>query len=558
MSTEVLPAPLQPFAPVIDRVGGPRRALILLVGLVVAGLILLVSRWATAPTWVAAFPEVPVEQSGKMTDKLTEAGVAFRLENGGSRILGQDADLAKARVTLARDGGMPNAGRPGLELFDQPSWGMTDFTQRINYRRALEGELERTIGKMQGIERAQVHVAMSETQAFRRTDRPLEASVVLQLKSGDRPAADVVQGIQHLVAASVDGLDSDHVTVVDDAGRMLTLDAEGASLAGLTSRQLALQREVEGYLEKKASDIVGQIVGPKNARIQVSAVVNFDKIERTVEAVDPDKQAVSTEQRAEITPGAQGGAASTNVATSYETTKSVETFSGAIGNVKKLTVAVLVNDRLGAASGAGAKPVPVPRTPAELARIDTLVRNAVGLDAGRGDALSVVNVAFDGTGVGMEPDAPPTVWTRVQEFQKPIAGGVALLALVVVGLVTMKMLRGDRKADAGGMPTLDPAYAAAVAAAAQRAGMPGMPALTGDPEVDAANQALALAAGGDDTPAALPAGDARPTILIAPSAPQETVVLHELTSPVRDQVVALIEQRPEAATRVLRNWLRQD
>jgi flagellar M-ring protein FliF len=166
-----LPAALQPLAPVVERVGGPRRALILLVGLVVAAGILLVSRWATAPTWVPAFPEVPVEQAGKLTDKLAEAGVDFRLAHGGTSILVKSEELARARVTLARDGGMPNAGRPGLELFDQPSWGMTDFTQRINYRRALEGELERTIGKMQGVERAQVHVAMSETQAFRRSDR---------------------------------------------------------------------------------------------------------------------------------------------------------------------------------------------------------------------------------------------------------------------------------------------------------------------------------------------------------------------------------------------------
>jgi flagellar M-ring protein FliF len=553
-SAQTLPVSLQPLAPVVDRVGGPRRALILLVGLLVAGLILGVSRWATAPTWVPAFPEVPVEQAGKLTDKLTEAGVDFRLAGGGTAILVKTQDLARARVTLARDGGLPNAGRPGLELFDQPSWGMTDFTQRINYRRALEGELERTIGKMQGVERAQVHVAMSETQAFRRSDRPLEASVVLQLRSGDRPSADVVQGIQHLVAASVDGLDSDHVTVVDDGGRMLTLDAEAGSLAGLTSRQLSLQREVEGYLEKKASDIVGQIVGGRNARVQVSAVVNFDKVERTTEAVDPDKQAVSTEQRAEITPGAQGGAASTNVATSYETTKSVETFSGAIGNVRKLTVAVLVNDR---ASG-GPKPTTVPRTPAELARIDTLVRNAVGIDSARGDQLAVVNVAFDGTGIASAAvDEAPTVWTRIEQYQRPIAGGAALVALVVVGVVTMRILRGGAQSAAdAARPALDPAYAAAVAAAAQRAGLPvTAPALTGDAATDAANQALALAAGAD--PAALAAGDARPPILISPGH-RDPVVLHELTSPVRDQVVAIIEQRPEAATRVLRNWMRQD
>lgn len=539
----------------VERIGGPRRALILLVGLVVAGLIVGVSRWATAPTWVAAFPEVPVEQSGKMTDKLGEAGVEYRLEKGGTSILVKEADLAKARVTLARDGGMPNAGRPGLELFDQPSWGMTDFTQRINYRRALEGELERTIGKMEGIARAQVHVAMPETQAFRRQDRPLEASVVLQLQNGDRPAGEVVQGIQHLVASSVDGLEPDKVTVVDDAGRMLTLEDAAGSVTGLTSRQLALQREVEAHIERKASEIVGQIVGSKNARVQVSATINFDRVERTVEAVDPDKQAIATEQRAEITPGAQGGAASTNVATSYETTKSVETFSGAIGNVKKLTVAVLVNDKP-AKDGKGAT---APRTPAELARIDTLVRNAVGIDLGRGDALSVVNVAFDGTN-GFVPDEEPTALQKVMEYQKPLAGALAVVALLVTGFLTMRMLKGGKKGTET-MPALDPAYAAAVAEAAQRAGIgvPGqLPGSTGDAATDAANEALALAAGSEEGPALLADGSQSPAILIAPSQQRVPIVLHEQVSPMRDQVVALIEQRPEAAAKVLRNWLRQD
>jgi flagellar M-ring protein FliF len=524
---------LDPFQPLLERVGGPRRAAILLVGLVTAGLIFGVSRWATAPVWVPAFAGVPVENVGKMTDKLTESGIAFQLEKGGAEIQVKTEDLARARVALAREG-LPTAGRPGLELFDQPSWGMTDFTQRINYRRALEGELERTIGKMRGIEVAQVHVAMAENAVFRRSDRPLEASVVLKLAGGETPPADVVRGIAHLVAASVDGLDSDHVTVVDDGGRMLTLDAEDASLAGLSSRQLAVQREVESYLEKKAQGIVGQIVGGANARVQVSALVNFDRVERTVQAVDPDKQAVATEQRAEITPGAQGGAASSNVATSYETTKSTETFSGAIGNVKRLTVAVLVNDRL----VPGPKPTSMPRTGAELARIDTLVRNAVGVDSARGDKLSVVNVAFDGAPVVTADSLPSDIWTKVGQAQKPIATGGALLAILVVAILTMRSLKPAK-------PALDPALTLAAGQAPNGSALPALAA--GESHPDAAH--------------ALSSGD--PTqqvqqITIAGPEPREPIVLREIANPVRDQVVAIIQQRPEAATRVVRNWLKQD
>src|SRR5689334_23597740 len=222
------------LAPLSNILTGTRRILVLVVGIAAAGLIFAVSQWAGAPTWVPAFTGVPIESVTQMTDKLDQAGVKYKLERGGADIMVAATDLAKARVALAK-GGIPMSGRPGMELFDQPSWGMTDFTQRINYRRALEGELERTIGKMRGIDAAQVHIAMQEGNVFRAPDKPLEASVVLKLQNGETPANDVVQGIAHLVAASVDGLQSDHVTIVDDGGRMLTLDNEAGSLAGLTS-----------------------------------------------------------------------------------------------------------------------------------------------------------------------------------------------------------------------------------------------------------------------------------------------------------------------------------
>src|SRR5690606_23846661 len=135
----------------IDRIGGLRRAVIALTGVVLVALILGVSHWATRPAWVPVFNGLALETVGEVTQQLDEAGIPYRLEQGGSTLLVSSDDLARARVTLAQQG-LPEAGRPGLELFDQPSWGMTDFAQRINYRRALEGALERTIGKMRGIE----------------------------------------------------------------------------------------------------------------------------------------------------------------------------------------------------------------------------------------------------------------------------------------------------------------------------------------------------------------------------------------------------------------------
>ena len=221
----------------IDRVGGQRRAMMIGVGVVAALAIFGVSRWATAPTWVQPFSGMSLETVGTVTQKLDEEGIPYQLEGGGARLLVQERDVARVRVSLAKQG-LPEAGRPGMELFDQPSWGMTDFTQRINYRRALEGELERTIGKMRGIEAAQVHLAMNES-SLRSANRPAEASVVLKLRDGSTPPAEVVQGIAHLVASSVDALQSDQ-RLRARRGGAAALGAERARLRHLADEPAAL------------------------------------------------------------------------------------------------------------------------------------------------------------------------------------------------------------------------------------------------------------------------------------------------------------------------------
>ncbi len=423
----------------LDRLGGGRRAAILAVGLATALLIFGVSRWASQPIWVPALSGVPLESVSTMTDKLDGAGVVYKLEAGGSTLLVAQPDLAKARVALAK-GGMPGSGRPGLELFDQPSWGMTDFTQRINYRRALEGELERTVGKMRGIEAAQVHLVMHETQGFGASEKPAEASVVLKLKSGQQPAPDVVKGISHLVASSVEGLVSAQVTIVDDGGRLLSEGDEPTSAEGVSNKQLQLQRDVEDYLRNKAEKLLAQMVGTGNARVQVNAAINFDRVERRTEVLDPEKQVVANETKSEIVPGAQGGAGQTNSGTTYENSRLTETFSGAIGNLKRVTVAVLVGERRDSVAGAKA-PTYTKRSPQEVAQIESLVRSAVGLDSARGDIVSVVSMPFD-TGDRTVVDAPERDFVQVvQDVQRPAIGVVGLILAFIVALLSLKALR---------------------------------------------------------------------------------------------------------------------
>lgn len=518
------------FQDLFDRVGGRQRAMLVAVGLVVALGIFGVSRWATAPEWVPAFTNQPIETVGQMTDKLQQAGIAYKLDRGGSDILVSASDVARARVTLAKDG-LPAAGRPGMELFDQPSWGMTDFTQRINYRRALEGELERTIGKMRGVQAAQVHLALHEESNFRNQDKPANASVVLKT-GGAPPAPDVVQGIAHLVASSVDGLTSERVTVLDDAGRLLSTPNNDGSVEALTSSQLTTEREVEGYLQGKAEGLVNDIVGSGNARVRVTAALNFDKIERQSELVDPEKQATSTEQRYEITPGAQGGAASSNVATSYDNSKVTESFSGAIGNIRRLSIAVLLNDRMvppPAGAPKDAKPTYVARTPEEIAHVESLVRSAVGADSTRGDVVTVVAAHFDGAQIATTDAEPaPDLMTRVAPFEKPAISVVALVMMLVVAMMLIKAI----KATAPPATLRAPAGQLALASGGSAPG----------------SYPQHFASSPFDTAAAITAG----------SVPQDaSPIAFPERGNARARVAATIAAKPEVSARVVRAWMKE-
>ena len=516
------------------RMGNGRQIAIIAVGVVATALVFGVSRWATQPTMVPLYADIPVENVKAMTDKLTESGIVYELDRTGSTILVASADLARARVNLAAEA-MPTGGRPGLELFDKPSWGMTDFTQKVNYRRALEGELERTIGKLKNVEMVQVHLALEDAQMFKENERHSKASVTLKLAGGETPRAETVHGIASMVANSVGGLEPEHVTIVDERGQALTLDDEG-SVAGLSSRQLSVQREVETYMEQKADKLLNSLVGTGNARVQVAASINFDKVERTVQAVDPERQALATEQKAEVTPSnpSQGAGYSTT-ATSYENTKSVESFSGAIGNLKKLTVAVLVADKVTMpALDSTVKTAPAPiitvRTPEEIARIETLVRNALGVDSTRGDMISVVSAPFDMPAPIVQRDTvlpPQDIVAKLQANPKPVVAIAALVVLLVIALVSVSALKPKKTtALASGAPNL-------------------LSPTQGYPELPAGSQMQSAMSGMNQYADDEIEEPKRPVRLPPPPTTME-----------REQAMATVDQRPDAAVRVMRTWLR--
>ncbi len=411
---------------------GPRNLLLGLGTLAVAALILVIAVVGSGPAWVPVAGNLAMEDVAAVTRMLDDAGIDYRLGAGGLRVEVAEGDLARARVELAT-GGLPGSSGPGFELFDQPSWGMTDFTQRINYRRALEGELERTITEMQAVESVRVHLALNQSSVLRRDRRPSEASVVVRMRSGARPDAGMVEGVAFLVASSVDGLSSEHVTVLDQSGRLLSRSVEGGSELALNSRQLELRSRVEEYLEGRAQGLLEDIVGAGNVRVRVAAELNLDRVERTVQSVDPDQQLVTREERTELAGAGDGESGSVAYKTDFEATRSVERFMAGVGEIRRLSVAVLLNEQLQDANGER-------RAAPDPGRMQALVAAAIGVEAGRGDVVSVVSVPFD-QGQPVPPVASgPGFWEIWDTLQRPLLTVVALVLAFLLGLKVVRTM----------------------------------------------------------------------------------------------------------------------
>lgn len=482
-----------------ERFAGDSRVMLTLVGVGALAVIFSISRWGMAPSWVPVAAGLAIERMGEATQRLDETGIEYRLERGGAMVTVADGDAARARVVLAAEGLTGASGGPGFELFDQPSWGMTDFTQRVNYRRALEGELERTIGEMSDVAGARVHLALRQGSFLRGSGQAGQASIVLRLKSGGTPTESVVEGVQSLVAGSVEGLAPESVMILDDHGRLLsTPDSDDGS--GATSLQLKMRRQIEEYMEIRAEALVAQIVGPGNVSVRVAAQLNFDQIERTVQGVDPDQQLVVSENRSEITPGTrEQGAGSVTSNTVFEATRSLETMTRDGSRLERLTVAVLVADaRVEADDGTVEVQT---RSAEELAQIRSLVANSVGLSPERGDRISVMSAPFalEPELLLIEEDDAIDVVGIALAAQRPIVGLIGLSMAFFFALRLLKTISIS-------------------------AGRPG-------PQ--------ALAVGGDV--AALPA-------------PPETAAMPQIAAPPPPPAIQVAD--PEMAARVLRSWMK--
>jgi len=388
----------------------------------VAGLIAL-ALWTQQPDMQVLFTNLNGEDAAAIIDKLKETKVPYETTGGGSTVLVPSAQVHDLRLQLATQG-LPHGGGVGYEIFDRTSIGMSEFVQKLNYRRALQGELARTIAQMPEVERARVHLAIPERRLFANEQDRARASVSVSLRNGQTLTKAQVQGVVHLIASSVEGLQARDVTVVDGHGNLLSSTAADET-AGLTNTQLEYQRTIEKDIETRIQTMLERIVGLNKAVVRVSSVVDFRKVETTEERYDPNGQVVRSEQRGQeksngvngvsggvpgvqsnVPPGTDLEPAQTsssnsqtkNETVNYEISRTVSKIVEPIGTVKKLSVAVLVDgmyEAVKAAEGDNAAAEPrkyIPRSEEDMKRIEDIVKKAMGYSAERQDQVQVVNV----------------------------------------------------------------------------------------------------------------------------------------------------------------------
>lgn len=405
------------------------------------------------------FTNLTSEDAGEIVKKLKDAKTPYRITADGKGILVPSDKVYELRLTLASEG-IPQGGGVGFEIFDRKNFGMTEFVQKLNYQRALQGELSRTIAQLNGVEQARVHLAIPEKSLFRDNEKPATASIVLKMKSNRSLRDSEVQGVVHLVSASIEGMDPEHVTVLDSRGKILSKGGSSDPAARMSSTMQETQRAYEKNVEERVQSLLDTIVGGGKSVARVTASFDFKQVERVEEKYDPESIAVRSEQRTEEkgasttssagVPGVQtnlgrtsaggaatsGGGSKNDETLNYEVSRSTSKTIEPVGALSKISIAVLVDGKYEAPApakkGEDVKAKYVPRSPDELQKIESLVKSAVGFNADRGDQLSVQNIPFQDTGEAGAGEAASR-WTNpfFISLAKNLMIGIGFLVLVL-------------------------------------------------------------------------------------------------------------------------------
>lgn len=442
------------LAAIFERIRANPKIALIVSSAAAISLLVALSLWFQAPSYRVLYSNISDQDGGAIVAQLTQMNVPYRFDERGGAILVPADKVYEARLQLAQQG-LPKGGAVGFELLDQEKFGISQFSEQVNYQRALEGELSRTIETLGSVSSARVHLAMPKPSLFVREEKQPTASVTVHLDNGRTMDAGQVSAISYLISSAVPGLNADHVTIVDQAGRLLSQKGDQVQQ---TSR-LKYTTEVEADYQRRIQTILAPIVGSQNVRAQVTAQIDFTTHEQTAEQFQPnsapDKMSIRSRQTSDSeqggrnasggvpgalsnqppsqvtapitqpigtanqTPAAGGNAANANpnatannaagrdsaaaaipfnsnkdATTNYELDRTLTHIKRSTGNIDRLSVAVVVNNLPGK-EGEGDKAAELaPLTKQQMDQITALVKEAVGYSEARGDTLNIVNSAF--------------------------------------------------------------------------------------------------------------------------------------------------------------------
>jgi flagellar M-ring protein FliF len=436
-----------------------QRGWMLVAALLLAALVGGLFWYGLRPDWRILYADMDPEDVRQAGQVLSQAQIPFELSANGAGIMVPAAQLDKARLLTAAKG--LKSGRLGFEIFDKPNWVGSEFDEQVNYQRALEGELEHTVGSLSDVESARVHLVMPHDSLFREAERPAKASVVLKLRH--RSLADgEPEAIRNLVASAVDGLTPDRVVLVDAAGN-LPLGPKTAE---------AMQLSAEQALEEKLIATLEPVTGAGNVRASVTLDYDPAATDETQESYDPDQTVTLSMQRTEQSSGAQpvaagvpgtasnapnsqalpvypqqtsGAQSAKSESGTYGASKTVRHVIEGPGRVRRLTAAIVVNDRLLEPASKSKAAQWQPRSPEELRNLTALAQAAVGFDVARGDLLQVEDLAFEENRL-QQPVSLPTQLLATAEGSPVLIKYAAILTgiLVVVAFGVRPALRHAR------------------------------------------------------------------------------------------------------------------
>lgn len=444
------------------------RIFVASVVLIVAGLLAFVV-FGDHTVWSPLFTGLSTEDAASIADALRKNNVPFRLDNSETAILVPADKVHETRLSMAGQG-LPRGGGVGFEIFDNQKFGISDFAQQLNYRRALQGELERTISQIDVVKAVRVHIAMPERQLFARKQQQVSASITIKLQPNRTLPQPSVNAIVHLVASSVPGLAPTEITLVDTSGNMLWSGHQGA--AGGGSNVTDTKRTLEQSMERRVTEILDAALGAGHGVVKITAELGISQIEQTDTQYDPDKVAVRSETtleekeskggqtpagipgvRANLPGGPQpesgaSGAGSNrkSITRNYEINQMIRKKSTPAGELQRLSVAVLVDTKAVNGGPAAAlkegQPAAPAREPVNIKALEEVVKQAVGFNPTRGDVVTLQAVPF-----APEPELETTGPNWAVSFLKN--NSQQLITTILVGtlviVVLMMVLRGRKQ-----------------------------------------------------------------------------------------------------------------